>query len=76
MAVQPLWDTASEGDDAHTKPGDLATLGAHKAQCSTASGRWVALRMGAGQLGGFLSARLVSTAAVLAALVAALLIWL
>jgi len=55
---------------------DLAALGEHTAQCSAQGGRMVAMRCGAGRLLGFVTARLVSTVAVLAAVVGGLLMWL
>jgi hypothetical protein len=76
MATHSPWSTSSDGQDAETTPMDLATLGEHKAQCSSASGLWVALRCAAGQLLGLASRRLVTTAALCAALIGAVLIWL
>ena len=76
MDAPDRWETSSDGEAAHTKPNDLATLGEHHAQCSAASGRWVAMRLEVGRMGGFLSAHLVTTLAVLTALAGALLFWL
>ncbi len=76
MVARPRWETSSAGEAADTKPTDLATLGEHRAQCCAASGRWEAVRMAAGWVAGFLSVRLVTTVAVLAALAGAVLIWL
>jgi hypothetical protein len=76
MKQTRTWDTSSDGDEAHTTPMDLAMLGAHQAQCSATSRRWVALRCGAGRLFGFVSTRLVTTVAVLGSVAAALLVWL
>lgn len=70
------WETSSAGEAPDTRPSDLITLGEHKAHCCAVSGRWVAVRMAAGRFVQFLSVRLVTTVAVLFALVAALLIWL
>ena len=75
MMAPPAWDTSSEGAAAHTKPLDLETLGRHTSQCSVGSGRWAALRCGAQVLLGFVSARLVTSLAVLAALVGVWLMW-
>ncbi|MEY2688402.1 MAG: hypothetical protein RL375_2600 [Pseudomonadota bacterium] len=75
MAAPALWATSSHGEAANTHPVDLATLGEHTAHCSCANGRLAAMRCGAGSLLGFVSARLVTSAAVLALIGAALLIW-
>lgn len=75
IGAPPRWETSSHGEAAHTRPTDLATLGQHNAQCSAASGRWVALGMDAGRMAGFLSARLMTTLAVVAALAGAVLYW-
>jgi hypothetical protein len=75
MAVPPLWATASFGATPDTLPMDLAALGEHMAQCTASHGRLVALRCGAARLLGFVSARLVTTVAVLVALGAVLLMW-
>jgi hypothetical protein len=76
MATPPVWVTSSHGEAAQTRPVDLATLGEHTAHCSSANGKLAAMRCGAGSLLGFVSARLVTTAAVLAIVITALLIWL
>lgn len=73
MATPHFWDTSSDGMGPCTKPMDMATLGEHKAQCSTASGRWLALRYGVGQAVSFVVDRPV-TAGV--ALVGSLVVWL
>lgn len=73
---QRPWATSSFSDTAQTSPMDLAALGEHTAQCSVQGGRMVAMRCGAGRLLGFVTARLVSTVAVLAAVLGALLMWL
>ncbi len=70
------WATSSYSGAAETSPMDLAALGEHTAQCSATHGRLVAMRCGAGRVLGFVTARLVSTVAVLAAVVGALLMWL
>jgi hypothetical protein len=55
---------------------ELAALGEHLTQCSAASGRMVAMQCGAQKLRGFMTARLMTTLAVVAALIGAvLLIW-
>ena len=70
------WATSSYSEAAQTSPVELAELGEHKTQCSAKSGRMVALRCGAGHLLGFVSARLVTTVAVLAAVTGIWLMWL
>ena len=75
MAAPPVWATASFGEAPDTLPMELAALGEHKAQCTADDGRLVALRCGASRLLGFVTARLVTTGAVLVALGAALLMW-
>lgn len=70
------WATSSFSDSAQTTPMDLAALSEHTAQCSAQDGRMVAVRCGAGRLLGFVTARLVTTVAVLAAVVGALVMWL
>jgi hypothetical protein len=74
-AEPPVWATACFGEAPDTLPVDLAALGEHTAQCTAANGRLVALRCGAARLLGFVTARLVTTGALLVALGAALLMW-
>jgi hypothetical protein len=76
MATPPVWATSSHGEAASTHPVDLATLGEHTAHCSSGNSRLAAVRCGAGSLLGFVSSRLVTSAAVLAIAITALLIWL
>jgi hypothetical protein len=76
MAATPVWSTACFGDDPETLPMELAALGEHVAQCSAARGRFVALRCGAAWLLGAVTARLVTSGAVLVALTAAAMVWL
>jgi hypothetical protein len=76
MAAPSLWSTSSHGEAANTHPVDLATLGEHRAHCISGNSRLAAMRCGAGSLLGFVSARLVTSAAVLAIVITALLIWL
>lgn len=76
MATPPVWATSSHGEAAQTRPVDLATLGEHTASCSSANGKLAAVRCGAGSLLGFVSTRLVTTAALLALAIATVLIWL
>ena len=74
MAGGALWATSSHGDTADTQPLDLDALRAHKAQCTTASGHWVALQCGARHLQGLVLGRLVTSMAIVACLGAALLL--
>lgn len=74
MKSAPLWTTSSYGEAADTTPMELAALREHMAQCSGASGRLVAMHCGALRLQGFVLTRLVTTLALLASLVAALLL--
>lgn len=76
MATPPSWETSSGGTEADSQPMELATLGEHKTQCSATSGFWVTLRCGVGRLLGFVTARLVTTVAVLIALALAWLMFL
>ncbi|MBK6853977.1 MAG: hypothetical protein IPG93_20940 [Burkholderiales bacterium] len=75
MAAPPVWATSSHGEAAQTRPVDLATLGEHTAHCSSTNGRLASMRCGAGSLLGFVSARLVTTAALIGLLIAAVLMW-
>lgn len=63
----PAWDTSARGEGADMPPGDLFTLGQHRAQCTARSVRLAALRCGLGDVMGFVSARLVTSAALLLA---------
>ncbi len=65
----PSWSTASFGDAAHTSPLDLSALGEHLALCRAASRPLWALRCGAERMQGFVAARIVTTLAVLTALI-------
>jgi hypothetical protein len=72
-AHPPDWATSSVGETTETTPMELAALSQHVAQCSAASARMVALQCGVQRLQGFVTARLVTTLAVVAALLGALL---
>jgi hypothetical protein len=74
MAPAPKWTTSSYGEATDTTPGDLAALGQHIGQCSRSSGRLVAMQCGAQKLKGVVTARLVSTLAVVLAAVGAFLL--
>lgn len=69
MTAAPVWVTSSYGDPTDTMPMELAALGAHVAQCTASSGRLVAVHCGALRLRGLVTARLVTTLAVLAAVI-------
>jgi len=76
MNTAPRWSTASFGDTTDTTPLELAALGEHLTQCSAASGRLVAMQCGAQRLRGFVTARLVTTVMLLAAIIGAcLMVW-
>ena len=64
----PHWSTASFGDTADTSPVELSALGEHLNLCQDARGRLFALKCGAEAMHGFVAPRLVTTLAVLAAL--------
>jgi hypothetical protein len=71
--LPPRWTTSSYGETTETTPMELADLGEHKAQCSAAHARLVAMQCSALRLHGVVTGRLVTTLAVVAALIAALL---
>jgi hypothetical protein len=76
MSPTPRWSTASFGETTDTTPLELAALGEHLTQCSGASGHLVAMQCGAQRLGGFVTARLVTTLMVLAAIISVcLMVW-
>ena len=69
MSAAPVWTTSSYGETTDTTPVDLAVLSEHMAHCTARSGRLVAVQCGVASLRGFVSGRLVTTAALVAALV-------
>lgn len=75
MATLPRFETSSKGEAAHPGDADLATLRQHQALCSAANGRWVGVKMDATRLGGFMWAHVVTTLAIVTALVGTLLLW-
>jgi len=75
LTVPPAWETSAKGEDGSTCPGELSTLGEHRAQCSARSGRWAALCNGVGQALGFVSARRVTMAALVFAVAVLWWIW-
>jgi hypothetical protein len=75
MTHPQRWATSCDGEAAQTAPMELAALGEHTAECSATSGRMAAVQCGAGQVLGFVTARLVTTVAVLVVLIVAGLMW-
>lgn len=71
ITAYPYWTTASYGDAADTSPMELAALGAHLDLCRETNHRLFTLRCVAEATNGFISARFVTTLA-LVALVAGL----
>lgn len=67
------WLTSSFGDSAEASPRELGELGEHLARCRHRRHRLFTLRHGAGVLGGFMLARIVTSALALLLLLAALL---
>ena len=65
VMATPFWSTASFGDAADTSPMELSDLGEHLQHCSARSGHWARLRCAAESMNGFVSARLVTTLALL-----------
>jgi hypothetical protein len=73
-AQAPVWATSSYGETTDTTPMELAALSAHMVQCTAKRGRLVAVQCGVLRLHGFVSARLVTTLAFVAALTGACLV--
>lgn len=65
VIAPPSWSTASFGDAADTSPMELSALGEHLQHCSATPGPLVRLRFAAETMNGFVSARLVTTLALL-----------
>jgi hypothetical protein len=65
VIAPPSWSTASFGDTADTSPMELSALGEHLQHCSGTPGPLVRLRFAAETMNGFVSARLVTTLALL-----------
>ena len=61
----PSWSTSCFGDAAHTSPMELSVLGEHLHHCSATSRPLVRLRCAAESMNGFVSARFVTTLALL-----------
>lgn len=64
----PSWSTSCFGDAAQTSPMDLSALGEHLHHCSATPRPLMRLRCAAESMNGFVSARLVTTLAVLSLL--------
>lgn len=72
----PSWETSSYGESAETTPMQLSALGEHLSHCSRPHGRMAALHWSAEVLQAFVLGRLVTTVAVVLAVVGgAWLIW-
>ena len=67
----PRWATSSFGHSAAMSSTDLAALGEHLDLCQAATGRLFSLRCGTELLHGYVSARVVTTLVVVAALLCA-----
>jgi hypothetical protein len=65
VLAAPCWSTASFGDAAQTSPMELSVLGEHLQHCSATPGPLVRLRCAAESMNGFVSARFVTTLALL-----------
>ncbi len=65
VIASPSWSTASFGDAADTSPMELSALGEHLQHCSATPRPLVRLRLAAETMNGFISARLVTTLALL-----------
>ena len=75
MVAAPVWTTACDGEPPETLPAELAVLREHVAQCSAARGHFITLRCGLAWLLQAVTARLVTTTAVIAVLAAAAMMW-
>jgi hypothetical protein len=62
----PCWSTASFGGAVATSPMELSALGEHLQHCIASHGRWLRLRCVAESMNGFVTARFVTTLALLA----------
>jgi hypothetical protein len=72
MMASPVWSTASFGDAAQTSTMDVCHLGEHLQHCSARTGHWAWLRCAAESMNVFVSARLVTSLAVMSLLLALL----
>ncbi|MDO9285233.1 MAG: hypothetical protein Q7U26_10080 [Aquabacterium sp.] len=73
-AGAPRWSTTSYGDTTDTGPQALTALGEHVSLCRAASSRFSRLHCGALAVHGLVAARFVTTLAVVAALIGAVLL--
>jgi hypothetical protein len=62
----PSWSTASFGDAVDTSPMELSALGEHLQHCNGTHGRLSRLRFAAESINGFVTARFMTTLALLA----------
>jgi hypothetical protein len=62
----PCWSTASFGDAVDTSPMELSALGEHLQHCNGTHGRLSRLRFAAESINGFVTARFMTTLALLA----------
>ena len=72
---KPPWSTASFGDATDTSPIELSVLGEHLDACTPAHGRWFALQCGVERMNCFVTARVVTTLALVALLMGLMSIW-
>jgi hypothetical protein len=70
----PRWSTTSYGDSTDTGPQELTALGEHVSRCRADSSRFSRLQCGALAVHGLVAARFVTTLAVVAALIGAVLL--
>ncbi len=68
MGMSSHWATSSFGDSTEPSTNELAALRAHLAQCTPRHAKWVAMQCGAIKLRGLVGARLITTVALLVAL--------
>lgn len=73
-AALPRWSTTSVGDSADTQPVELSALGEHVSLCRGAGSRWAGLLRGAQAVHGVVSARFVTTLAVVVVVIGTLLV--
>ncbi|MDP9043943.1 MAG: hypothetical protein M3O01_03970 [Pseudomonadota bacterium] len=69
QAYSPRWSTAAISDAADTSPMELSELGEHVNRCNGMRGRWFALHCIADTVQTFVSARFVTTLAIVGGVV-------
>lgn len=72
-AAAPRWSTTSFGDSTDTGPQELTALGEHVSLCRATRSRFSSLQCGALAVHGLVAARFVTTLAVIAVLIGAVL---